>query len=74
MTIEDNLELYKSPLYPGREIKDLRDMIRQSEELYGEETAYIVKDPIALRQIEPRSEEAKKLKADPTRPYGQISV
>lgn len=73
MKIANNLELYKSPLYPVREIKDLRDMILQSEELYAEETAYMVKDPIALRQIEPRSEEARRLKADPSRPYGHIS-
>ncbi len=73
MKIEDNLELYKSPLYPVREIKDLRDMIQQSEELYAEETAYMVKDPIALRQIEARSEEAKNLKADPSRSYGHIT-
>lgn len=33
MKIEDNLGLYKSPLYPVREIKDLRDMIQQSEKL-----------------------------------------
>ena len=73
MKIEDNLELYKSPLYPVREIKDLRDMIQQSEELYAEETAYMVKDPIALRLIAARSEEAKNLKADPSRSYGHIT-
>lgn len=73
MKFVENLDLYKSPLYPVREIKDLRDMIQQSEELYADETAYMVKDPIALREIEPRSEEAKQLRHDPARAYGKIS-
>lgn len=73
MQTEDNLNLYKSPLYPVREIKDLRDMIQQSEKLYADETAYMVKDPIALREIEAGSDKAKKLKPDPSRSYGRIT-
>ncbi|HHU03554.1 MAG TPA: AMP-binding protein [Fastidiosipila sp.] len=73
MKFEENLDLYKFPLYPVREIKDLRDMIEQSEVLYADETAYMVKDPIALREIEPRSEDAKQLRQDPARSYGKIT-
>lgn len=66
-------DIYKYPLEEVREIKDLRDMLRQSEELYGDRTAYLVKDPIASRQIAPRSEEAIQLKVDHKRPYRPIS-
>jgi long-chain acyl-CoA synthetase len=61
--------IYKYPLYDVREIVNLRDMIQQSEKLYGERNAYLLKDPIATRQIVPRSEEAKNLKIDRKRPY-----
>jgi long-chain acyl-CoA synthetase len=61
--------IFKYPLYDVREIKDLRDMIQQSEKLYGERNAYLLKDPIATRQVAPRSEEAKNLKIDRKRPY-----
>ncbi|HHW93472.1 MAG TPA: AMP-binding protein [Clostridiaceae bacterium] len=61
--------MFKYPLYDVREIKDLRDMIQQSEKLYGERNAYLLKDPIATRQVAPRSEEAKNLKIDRKRPY-----
>jgi long-chain acyl-CoA synthetase len=61
--------IYKYPLYEVREIVNLRDMIQQSEKLYGERNAYLLKDPIATRQVAPRSEEAKNLKIDRKRPY-----
>lgn len=35
---------YAYPLYEVREIKDLRDMLEQSNKLYGDLTAYYVKD------------------------------
>ncbi len=61
--------IYKYPLYEVREIENLRDMIQQSERLYGDRNAYLLKDPIATRQVAPRSEEAKNLKIDRKRPY-----
>lgn len=66
-------DIYKYPLDDVREIRDLRDMLRQSEELYGDNTAYLIKDPIASRQVAPRSEEALELKIDRKRPYAPVS-
>ncbi len=40
------------PLYEVREIKDLRDMIKQSAENYGDKAAFMVKDPKAARADE----------------------
>ena len=45
--------IYKYPLYEVREIVNLRDMIQQSEKLKGERNAYLLKDPIATRQVAP---------------------
>lgn len=64
-----NNNLYQYPLEEVREIRDLRDMLQQSEKLYGDRTAYLIKDPIAAREILPRSEEALALKIDRKRPY-----
>ncbi|MDD3503161.1 MAG: AMP-binding protein [Eubacteriales bacterium] len=36
------------PLYEVRKIKDLKDMLSQSAELYANDTAFLVKDPRAL--------------------------
>ena len=38
-----------APLYDVRTIKDLRDMIKQSVRLYGDKTAFMIKDPKAAR-------------------------
>ena len=38
-----------APLYDVRTIKDLRDMIKQSVRLYGDKTAFLIKDPKAAR-------------------------
>lgn len=65
--------IYKYPLEDVRPIKDLRDMLQQSAKLYGNHAAYLVKDPIALREIQPRSEEAKAYRPNPSRSYGEIS-
>ena len=66
-------DIYKNPLVEVREITDLRDMLRQSEKLYADKTAYWTKDPIAARQVMPRSEEAVNLKIDRRRPYLPIT-
>ena len=38
-----------APLYDVGTVKDLRDMIKQSVSLYGEKTAFLIKDPKAAR-------------------------
>jgi long-chain acyl-CoA synthetase len=43
------MSIYKTPLYDVREIMDIRDMMRQSLEIYGDKAAYLVKDPHAAR-------------------------
>ncbi len=68
-----NNNIYRYPLEKVREIRDLRDMLLQSEELYGDRNAYLLKDPIATRQVMPRSEEAKNLKIDRKRPYVPVT-
>lgn len=40
------------PLYDVREIKDLKDMLRQSAEHYANDAAFLVKDPRAVGQME----------------------
>ena len=65
--------IYKYPLVDVREITDLRDMLRQSEKLYADKTAYWTKDPIAAREIAPGSREAMELKIDHKRPYLPIT-
>ena len=65
--------LYKKPLYDVRAIRDLRDMLRQSVDLYGEHAAYLLKDPIATRQIQLRSPEHLALRVDHSRPYRPVS-
>ncbi|MFA5585410.1 MAG: AMP-binding protein [Saccharofermentanales bacterium] len=65
--------VYKYPLEEVREITDLRDMLRQSEALYGSRTAYLTKDPIAAREIAPRSQEAAELRIDHKRPYKPVT-
>lgn len=50
----------KTPLYDVRKIENLRDMMAQSLELYGEQTAYLVKDPIAARATDVAKEGDKK--------------
>ena len=61
--------IYQYPLEEVREIHDLRDMLRQSEALFGDRHAYMIKDPIAARQVMPRSQEAMDLRIDRKRPY-----
>lgn len=66
-------KIYKYPLHYVRPIRDLRDMMEQSEKLYSDLNGYLLKDPIATRQIAPRSEEAKHLKVDHSRPFVPVT-
>lgn len=54
------MSIYKYPLYDVRQIEDLRDMLEQSIKLYGDKTAYMVKDPIAARTGTKEAEGDKK--------------
>lgn len=51
------LSIYKQPLYETRPIKDLRDMLEGSVDLYGDQKAFLIKDkkgspyrPVSYRQ------------------------
>ncbi len=51
----DNLSIYKKPLYEARKIKDLKDMVQSSCELYADTAAFLVKkdgvySPVTYRQ------------------------
>ncbi len=51
--------IYKYPLNEVRDISDLKDMVRQSKELYGHKAAYLTKDPVAAGKVSPWDEEIK---------------
>ncbi len=65
--------IYKYPLMDLRQVRDLREMLNTSEELYGERSAFLVKDPVALREVEPKSEAALAYKPNPNDEYRSIS-
>jgi long-chain acyl-CoA synthetase len=62
------------PLYDVRPIQDLRDMIRQSVNLYGDRTAFLIKDPRAAGQS-PAASPAQSSGSSDTRssPYLPVS-
>ena len=64
-------EKYRSDLYVFRKIRDLKQMMNSSAQLYGDKTAYMVKDrpggpyiPISYNQLKRDVEGWKKTKAD----------
>lgn len=65
--------IYKYPLMDLRQVRDLREMLNTSEELYGERAAFLIKDPVALREVEPKSEAAISYKPNPNDEYRSIS-
>ena len=65
--------IYKYPLMDLRQVRDLREMLNTSEELYGERAAFLIKDPVALREVEPKSEAAIAYKPNPNDEYRSIS-
>lgn len=65
--------IYKYPLMDLRQVRDLREMLNTSEELYGERAAFLIKDPVALREVEPKSEAALAYKPNPNDEYRSIS-
>jgi len=58
------------PLYDVREIKDLKDMLRQSAEHYANDTAFLVKDPRAIgqKEIAQTDDQSEKTKSLPYLP------
>lgn len=56
--------IYKYPLIEVRQINDLRDMVRQSKELYADNVAYFVKDPVAAGKISPYDVDIKQKRKD----------
>lgn len=56
--------IYKYPLIEVRQINDLRDMVRQSKELYADNVAYLVKDPVAAGKISPYDVDIKQKRKD----------
>lgn len=65
-------ELYGFPLYDLNYVKDLREILEHCETIYKDRNAFLVKDPIALRELDPRSEEARKFKKNSDDPYRAI--
>lgn len=63
-------KLYRYPLEKVREIHDLRDMLQQSVELYGDRVAYWVKDPIVLGK---EISEPQKTRSHASLPYSGIT-
>lgn len=56
--------IYKYPLIEVRQINDLRDMVRQSKELYSDNVAYLIKDPVAAGKISPHDPDIKQKRKD----------
>lgn len=65
--------IYKYPLHQVTELNDLREMAENSAEKFADRNAYFLKDPVALRELDPRSEEAQKFKINPKDEYRGIS-
>ena len=66
-------DFYKYPLHERRPITDLRDMLNQSARLFPERTAFLLKEPIPLREFAPRSAEALDFKANVDDPYRELT-
>ena len=61
------------PLYEVRKINDLRDMIKQSAEIYGDKAAFLVKDPRAARKPADAPAAAAEGAAEKSLPYLPVS-
>ncbi len=48
------------PLYDVRTIRDLRDMLQQSVAHYGDQTAFLIKDPRVIHRDQPAAPDATK--------------
>ena len=69
----NNEKIYKYPLHEVIEVKNLRELADYAAKTYADETAYLIKDPIALREIDYNSAEAKNTKVNPKDEYRKIT-
>ncbi len=69
----NDLSIYKYPLHEARDFQDLRDMSEYVEKTFADKTAYLIKDPVALRKVDPRTASKKELSWNPNDDYTPIS-
>ncbi|AVM42763.1 AMP-dependent synthetase/ligase [Fastidiosipila sanguinis] len=70
---QNNEKMYSYPLHESYRSRDLREMIERSASLYAEENAFLLKDPVALRELDPRSEAAINFRINPDNEYRGIT-
>ena len=66
---QNDEKIYAYPLHEAYRSRDLREMIERSANLYVDENAFLLKDPVALRELDPRSESAMNFKVNPDDEY-----
>ena len=71
-TQNNDYGIYDFPLYKLKHIDNLREIIENAEKYYADRNAFLIKDPIALRELDPRSEEARNYKIDSDDPYRPV--
>ena len=70
---QNNEKMYSYPLHESYRSRDLREMIERSASLYADENAFLLKDPVALRELDPRSEAAINFRINPDNEYRGIT-
>ncbi len=70
---QNDEKIYAYPLYEAYRSRDLREMIERSANLYADEIAFLLKDPVALRELNPRSESAMNFKVNPDDEYRALT-
>ena len=70
---ENDKSIYKYPLHDTIEFRDLREMSERSEREYGDEIAYLIKDPVALREAAPRAVATKDRSNNPKQEYRGVT-
>lgn len=70
---QNNEKMYSYPLHESYRSRDLREMIERSASLYANENAFLLKDPVALRELDPRSEAAINFRINPDNEYRGIT-
>ncbi len=70
---QNDEKIYAYPLHESYRSRDLREMIERSANLYADGNAFLLKDPVALRELDPRSEEAINFKTNPDDEYRALT-
>lgn len=70
---QNNEKVYSYPLHESHRSKDLREMIERSASLYADENAFLLKDSVALHELDPRSEAAINFKINPDNEYRGVT-